>query len=193
MKKYPTRPALFRICRIVEAIAAGNYPNARSLATSLEVSARCILRDVEYLRDMLGAPIEYDAVRRGYFYSRPGFSLPTAKLSEFDFAHYMGCAFRVMHGGRPRRVRLHFEGRAAEYVTARKWHPSQRIVRRRRDGCMLEMTVTNLAEVASWVMSFGGDCQVVAPAELRTAVEAGHRAGVRANGGRRLSATPAKS
>ena len=44
------------------------------VAEYFEVSAKSIQRDVEYMRDLLHAPIEYDQKKRGYYYeTRLGF------------------------------------------------------------------------------------------------------------------------
>lgn len=80
-----TRPVLVRIYAIDRAIASGQYPNTKSLAQTLEVSKRTIERDIELMRDQLGAPIEYDRIRRGYYYSS-SFSLPQVKLSVGEVA-----------------------------------------------------------------------------------------------------------
>ncbi len=94
----------------------------------------------------------------------------------------MSGAFKVMRGGgKPRKVRLLFTGRLARYAGERRWHPTQKVSWRGND-CILEMTVTALDELAAWVMSFGGECAVLAPRELRDLVVEGHRRGARAQG-----------
>lgn len=75
-----TRSVFARIYVIDRAVASGQYPNAESLAQSLEVSKRTVERDLELLRDLLGAPIVYDRRRRGYYYSND-FTLPQIGLS----------------------------------------------------------------------------------------------------------------
>lgn len=49
--------------------------NCRSLAKEFEVSERTIARDIEFMRDMFGAPIEYDRARRGFSLSDDTFVL----------------------------------------------------------------------------------------------------------------------
>jgi proteasome accessory factor B len=44
------------------------YPNCSGIAHIFEVSSKSIQRDIDFMRDMLNAPIEYDASRKGYFY-----------------------------------------------------------------------------------------------------------------------------
>lgn len=67
---------LHRLQWIDAQIRAGAYPNARALAEAFEISRRQALRDFEYLRDSLGAPLEYSALHRGFTYSSAAFTLP---------------------------------------------------------------------------------------------------------------------
>ena len=61
-----SRPPLERMLRIHQAIQAGDYPNASSLAREMEVSSKSIHRDLEFMRDRLDLPLEYEAARGGY-------------------------------------------------------------------------------------------------------------------------------
>ena len=49
-----------------------------------EVSAKTIQRDIDYLRDELGAPIDYDRAKGGYRYTEENYRLPTVPISESD-------------------------------------------------------------------------------------------------------------
>ncbi len=325
MARQPNRSAVFRFAHIDSRLRTGRHPTAAILADELGVSVRTIFRDIEYMRDMLGAPIEHDPEVGGYVYTRRGFRLPALTLSEgelvallvaaqvarayagspiaeevedalerlagllpdevtvtmsdlaaatsfavsaprvsdveriaelcratrerlqlriryhslssgrtssrivdpyhmlcldgswyvvaychtrrdvrlfvperiesvdrtgrafsvpddFDVQSYMGDAFRVMRGGRTRRVRLRFRGRSADYVAERRWHRSQKLTRR-NDTCVLEMRVSHLDEVAAWALSFGGECEVLSPKTLRDRVRSLARAAARRNGG----------
>src|SRR5208283_2771607 len=62
-----TRPALKRLQVIDSAVRREPLPNARTLARELEVTPRTIQRDIEFMRDQLHAPLEFDSVRNGYF------------------------------------------------------------------------------------------------------------------------------
>ena len=77
-----TRSRLYRLAYIDKMIVARRYPNARSLAEDLGVSKRTISRDVEFLKDSLNAPLEYDARRRGFYYTEAGYSIGLLKLTE---------------------------------------------------------------------------------------------------------------
>jgi predicted DNA-binding transcriptional regulator YafY len=314
--RLPTRPALVRLARILNEIRDGRTPNASTLARKLEVKPRTIQRDLDYLRDQLGAPIDYDPRRRGYFTTDPSYQLPVLTVTEgellalflaeralqqyrdtpfaselrrlfdkltvllpdkvslhldhlttacdvrhspadlgdadrfrhllravqrgrqlellywsasrddtlcrivdpyhlasvegdwylvahchlreevrmfaparirelketgetfdrpadFRIADYLDVGFRRMRGAGPvQTVRLRFAPTAARYVRARTWHPSQKL-REEPDGCLeLSFQVNHLLEVRRWALSFGAECTVVEPAELRSEVEA---------------------
>ena len=62
---YATRPPLERMLRIHQAVAHGKSPNAVHLGRELEVSSKSIHRDIEFMRDRLGLPIEFDYTRGG--------------------------------------------------------------------------------------------------------------------------------
>lgn len=68
--------------RIHQAIQTGKYPNATSIAAELEVSAKSIHRDIEFMRDRMELPIEYDVARHGYFYSGEVSAFPTLQITE---------------------------------------------------------------------------------------------------------------
>ncbi|MDO8624903.1 MAG: DNA-binding protein, partial [Candidatus Diapherotrites archaeon] len=64
------RRAWQRIMRIHEWIRSGDLPNCVGMAKKLAVAEKTVKRDVEFMRDSLELPIEYDAQRYGYFYSK---------------------------------------------------------------------------------------------------------------------------
>lgn len=68
--------------RIHEAIQSGSFPSADELANSLEVSSKSIYRDLEFMRDRLNLPLEYDALRRGFHYTQEVNSFPTIQITE---------------------------------------------------------------------------------------------------------------
>ena len=55
-----SRPPLERMQRIHQALHAGGFPNAVTLAGDMEVTTKTIYRDVEFMRDRLGLPIDFD-------------------------------------------------------------------------------------------------------------------------------------
>lgn len=77
-----SRPPLERMLRIHQAIQSGRYPNATTLARELEVSAKSIVRDLQFMRDRLDLPIEYDDRRWGYFYTQEVSAFPNLQITE---------------------------------------------------------------------------------------------------------------
>ncbi len=77
-----SRPPLARMLRIHEALKAGRMPNCRKLGEELEVSGKTVQRDLEFMRDQLGLPIEYDAARFGYRYAEEVAAFPTVQVGE---------------------------------------------------------------------------------------------------------------
>ena len=86
MKPRKTLPktALPRIYFIDQEIASGKYPNCPAMAKKYETSLSSINRDIAYMRDMMGAPIEYDFFKKGFFYSEKTFRLPAVYASADD-------------------------------------------------------------------------------------------------------------
>jgi predicted DNA-binding transcriptional regulator YafY len=60
----------------------GRYPNATKLADHFETATKTAHRSIDYFRDRLQAPLEYDESRKGYFYIDPSFQLPIMRLSQ---------------------------------------------------------------------------------------------------------------
>jgi predicted DNA-binding transcriptional regulator YafY len=71
-----------RLLTIDRLIREGKYPNTDRLAELVEVTTRTIQRDIEYMRDMYGAPIEYSPARHGFYYSEPNFFIKSVPLTE---------------------------------------------------------------------------------------------------------------
>ncbi len=68
--------------RIHQAIAAGQYPNATKLAAEIEVVTKTIHRDIEFMRDRMGLPIEYDSRKFGYHYTEEVNAFPTLQITD---------------------------------------------------------------------------------------------------------------
>ena len=86
-----SRPPLARMLRMHERLKAGRYPNCRKLADELEVSSKTIQRDIDFMRDQLGLPIEYDQLHFGFYYTEPVSSFPNVEISEGELiALYVG-------------------------------------------------------------------------------------------------------
>ena len=309
-----SRPPLERMLRIHQALKADRFPNAALLARELEVSAKSVHRDLDFMRDRLKLPIEYDAARFGYWYTEEVETFPTFQFTEGElFAlvvaekalqQYRGTSFekpvlsalRKMEQALPDTISLsladidqtisfrtraepildlavfdalakataarqqlelsyrkpgqrdaeqrvvdpyhlaningewflfafdhlrkdirtfvparikavertgktfdrrqefsleerlrgsfgvqsgqgqfdvviRFNERAADYIREKKWHDSQSLRELKNGGVELRMSLSSLAEVERWVLSWGGDAVVVRPAQLAEAVK----------------------
>ena len=71
-----------RLLLVDKAIRSGKYPNANKIAAIAEVTPRTIQRDIEYMRYMYGAPLEYDPVHRGYYYTEENYFIKGVPLTE---------------------------------------------------------------------------------------------------------------
>ncbi len=78
---------LSRAARLLEIDARlrdEQLPSHASLAREFDVSVRTLQRDFDYLRDTLGAPLEYDATRKGWRYASATWALPAVFVSAAD-------------------------------------------------------------------------------------------------------------
>lgn len=77
-----TRPPFRRFLAIDRSVRSGQYPNSESLAAELEVDSRTVQRDIAFLKDQLGAPLEFCRKRNGYHLTDLSWTLPTFQLTE---------------------------------------------------------------------------------------------------------------
>lgn len=312
-----TRPPLVRMYAVDEELRLNRYPNCRVLADRFEVNPKTIQRDINYMRDMFGAPIAYDFRRRGFYYEKEWVFLPSAFLAEeevgalkvtrkvlsryrgtpyyrevssaldkvlqylpdtiagsgffdvysfapptaennatrhfavledgirqqlkvhieydapttgrvsertvhpyrlhyahdtwyliarcelrrdvrafvvrrmrrvellreryapdpaFDVDAYIDGMFLQNTGGEPRTVQIRFSSGQAPWIRERRWHATQEIEEHPDGSLTLTMRVASLDAVASWVLHYGRDAEVLEPRELRERVEEEARA-----------------
>ncbi|MGA2852852.1 MAG: WYL domain-containing protein [Verrucomicrobiota bacterium] len=77
-----SRPPLERMLRIHQALQSGGFPNAAKLAREIEVATKTIHRDIEFMRDRLNLPIEFNPAKNGYFYTGEVSAFPTMQITE---------------------------------------------------------------------------------------------------------------
>ena len=63
-------------------IKASRYPNARKLSEKFEISEKQAQRDIEFIRDRLGAPLVYNPSKRGYEFEDDSYELPPVWFNE---------------------------------------------------------------------------------------------------------------
>ncbi|HEY2328399.1 MAG TPA: WYL domain-containing protein [Verrucomicrobiae bacterium] len=83
MNPVPTsRPPLERMLRIHQTLQSGRFPNAVTLAREIEVATKTIHRDIEFMRDRLNLPIEFDRANKGFRYTGEVSAFPTMQITE---------------------------------------------------------------------------------------------------------------
>ena len=86
---------------------------------------------------------------------------------DFDLEAYLGPAFGMHRGERTYAVHVRFSAYQARWIAEEQWHPSQVMVRRQDGTLDVRMQVTGLADVARWVLSYGGEAEAISPPLLR--------------------------
>src|SRR3954452_11629313 len=77
-----SRPPLEGMMRLHSALKARQFPNCQKIATELEVSAKTIQRDIDFMRYRLGLPIDYHPQEFGFYYTEPVTGFPNIEVSE---------------------------------------------------------------------------------------------------------------
>jgi len=121
----------------------------------------------------------YDHVRkdlRTFVPARIQSVQPTGKTFEraqkFSLEQRLRDSFGVHAGAGEFDVVIRFNPRAADYIREKKWHPSQTLRDLKDGGAELKMKLSSLTEVSRWVLSWGGDAEVLKPKELVESVRA---------------------
>ena len=92
--------------------------------------------------------------------------------ADFRIEDFLRGSFRAMRGDGEicHHIVLRFSPKIAARVAERIWHRSQATEMCSDGSLLLRMELTDLREVLRWVLSWGGDCTVVEPKELRELV-----------------------
>jgi predicted DNA-binding transcriptional regulator YafY len=77
-----SRPPLERMMRLHTALKARKFPNCQEIGAELEVSAKTIQRDIDFMRYRLGLPIDYHPREFGFYYTEPVTAFPNIEVSE---------------------------------------------------------------------------------------------------------------
>lgn len=76
------RSHFHHILLIDQELRTGRFPSSKAIARELELSDRTVRRNIEFMRDVMGAPIEYHPSKRGFHYSEPHWTLPSIQFTE---------------------------------------------------------------------------------------------------------------
>ena len=86
---------------------------------------------------------------------------------DFSLEEYFQLSWEAWAGGEATRVRIRFSPRVAEMIAETKRHPTQ-VVRWQSDRSIIfEVTVSGIEEIATWIMGYGKDAEVLEPEHLR--------------------------
>jgi len=77
-----TKSQFHRIIELDRQIRAGRYPNCLSFAVDWEVTPKTIQRDIDFLRDQQGAPLVYDRVKKGFYYTDSTWLMPSLMMTQ---------------------------------------------------------------------------------------------------------------
>ncbi len=110
--------------RIHQLLQNGQFPNCSLLSREFELCTRTAKRDVDFMKNRLSLPIEFDSRRNGYYYTQPVEQFPGVAVTEAEMfallvahrsiAQYRGTpfqqpletAFRKLAGQLDQRVRF---------------------------------------------------------------------------------------
>jgi predicted DNA-binding transcriptional regulator YafY len=83
---------------------------------------------------------------------------------------HIGNAWRMMRGATPYDIHVKFSPLVSPNVAEVNWHPTQRVTWDDDGAVHFTATVDGLDEILWWVLGYGPEVEVIAPAELRTRV-----------------------
>jgi predicted DNA-binding transcriptional regulator YafY len=89
-------------------VKTGTFPNSVRLAEHFEISRKQAQRDVEFMRERLGAPLLYNPDRRGFAYEDGNYELPPVWLNEEELhAFYLALRLSATIPDRELKQSLH--------------------------------------------------------------------------------------
>lgn len=187
-KDYSTDPDL--LDEVISALLYGNpadaeYTGVRGMGKiyRLEPLTLAVYRQGLYLiaRDTAESRIKTFAVERFARFSRlrrESFPYPAG----YDPRDLVTHAFGIT-GGPPEEVVARFTPEVTFYVRERLWHPSQRLEKLPDGGVRLRMRVFVGPELKEWLLGFGAQVRVDAPASLVDFMRESHRMALASYGG----------
>jgi proteasome accessory factor B len=89
------------------------------------------------------------------------------KDKEFDIQNYLGRAWSMIPEGRMYNIELRFSKKVAKNVAEVQWHSTQKNYFNGDGSLTVSFRVDGLGEIAWWILGYGDQVEVVAPAVLR--------------------------
>ena len=79
-----SRPPLERMMHFHNLIKEEAFPNCTRFAKEFDVTIRTVMRDLDFMRDRLHLPIDFDSKRNGFYYTEPVDHFPQLPFSEAE-------------------------------------------------------------------------------------------------------------
>ncbi len=92
-----------RLTELAERLRSQTEPvNCLTLAAEWEVSQKTVQRDIDFLRDQMGAPVTYDRKRQSFVFTEPTWTMPAMLVSEGEIlAVLLGARVLEQYHGTP--------------------------------------------------------------------------------------------
>ena len=89
----------------------------------------------------------------------------------FDAHEYLGKAWSMIPEGKIYNVSLQFSKKVAKNVSEVRWHCSQKTIQNPDGTLSVEFRVDGLSEISWWILGYGDQVEVLAPAALRNRIK----------------------
>lgn len=86
-----------------------------------------------------------------------------AMPDDFGREKMFGDPFGIIWNAKQHKVQILFTAETAPYIEERKWHPNQKIQRRKNGSIILEFHTNHINEIKDWILSWGPSAQALAP------------------------------
>ena len=90
----------------------------------------------------------------------------------FSLDQYLEGAFGPFSSDESYDIRIQFTKAAAPFIREKKWHPSQELRELKNGRVEVSLQLSHLIDIRRWVLGWGGQAKVLAPAELLESVRA---------------------
>ncbi len=89
-----------------------------------------------------------------------------------DISAMMNSNFGVFQGGKPEKIKIHFNKNVSGFVRERRWHASEKVVSRPHGAIDYELDVAITPDLVHWILGFGADATVLEPKGLINMLQA---------------------
>jgi predicted DNA-binding transcriptional regulator YafY len=95
---------------------------------------------------------------------------PFIKPEDFDLKKYFKSSFKIFEG-EIQKIILRFDKEVSSLVLRRKWHPSQKIKRKKDGDFIIEFELAGTEEIRPWIYTWIPYCEVIKPLSLRNQIK----------------------